>query len=157
ILSLWEQGCRSGFPQEWKALGYQSLKRSDCARSNGVGGPLKLRGEILDSLRMHADRGAGDALRLAQEGGFLCIAVNEMDERARLVGESAGNDQAGKSSSRAKIEPNPRVGGEVEKLQRIRDVSRPYPRNCGWCDEVGRALPSQQKLDETVQPLGCFT
>src|SRR5262249_13829998 len=115
-LSLREQGYRSGFPQEWKTLGYQSLKRSDRARSNDVGGGSKLRSEILDSCGRQAARSAGDALRLAKERRLFCIAVDEMDERARLVGEGAGNHQAGKSSPRAKIEPNPRARGQVEKL-----------------------------------------
>ena len=96
-------------------------------------------------------------LSLAQECGLFCIAFNEMDMSPGATRERAGNHQDGKAPARTEVDPDAGFGGEVEKLERIGDVPHPQVRNRGWRDEIGGPLPSEQKRDEAIETLRCFT
>ena len=138
-------------------MGYQSLKGSDGTCGDDIGAALETRGKILDALGMHVRWSAGNALRLAQECNLFAIAFNEVNESTWLLRQRAGNHQPGKSASRAQVDPNSRIGRELEKLEGIGNVPRPQFRGRGWCNQVGGALPMQQQRDEPVQPFACFT
>ena len=66
-------------------------------------------------------------------------------------------DQAGKAAAGAEIDPGPRLGRQIEELERIGDVARPELRDGRARDQIGRGLPAQQQLDEAVEPRECFT
>ncbi len=63
--------------------------------------------------------------RLAQEGGLLAVAFDQVNLGARGLGKRASNDHAGKAPARSEIDPEPGVRGKVEELEGIRDVASP--------------------------------
>ena len=95
--------------------------------------------------------------RLAKESSLLPLALDQMHGRAGPIGERARDDDAGKSSASADIEPNSGIGREIEELERIRDVAGPDLADRGAADQIGVALRGQQERDETVEPICCFT
>ena len=64
---------------------------------------------------MHLGRGTGEAL--TQECGFFPIAVNEMHLGTGLFRQRDGEDESGKSGTRAQISPDSGVGGKIEQLE----------------------------------------
>ena len=84
------------------------------------------------------------------------VAFNEMNGSTGLAGERAGKHEPGKSAARAEIDPDPRLGRKIEQLQRIGDMAGPQMRDRGRRDQIGRALPTQQELDEAIEPLRMF-
>ena len=106
---------------------------------------------------MHPRRRAGDALRLAQEGSFFRIAFNEMNHRAGRAGERNGEHHAGEAGARAEVDPNPRLWGKLDELQRIGDMPGPKIRKRRRRDEIGFSLPLDEQRSVPIQPSLCFT
>jgi hypothetical protein len=71
--------------------------------------------------------------------------------------QRARNDKARKSAARSNIHPIARLWHEIEKLKRIGDVSRPEMGNRRGGNQVCTALAFQEKRNEAVQALDCFT
>ena len=80
-----------------------------------------------------------------------------MNLRARRIRQRAGDHQAGKPAAGAEIGPDPRLGRQSEKLQRIGDMARPELGSVDGAIRVDALLPVEQQIDEAVEPLRCFT
>ena len=103
---------------------------------------------------MHKGRQGELPRSLTQEGGFLAVALDEMDFRARPLGQRAGDHQAGKAPARSEIDPNQRLRSKRQELERIENVAAPDPIEGGGRNEVGGLLPFQQQFQKAVEA-GC--
>src|SRR5712691_924495 len=83
------------------------------------------RDEFLGAAVANDCRGPGNPRGLAQEGGLLRVALDEMHERTRGVRKRAGEHQAGKAGAGTEINPSAGVRRQRDELQRIGYVSRP--------------------------------
>jgi hypothetical protein len=61
------------------------------------------------------------------------------------------------TGTRAEIDPDSRVGGKIQQLERIRDMPGPQVRNRRGATRLVVAAKLSSKLDERVEPLRCFT
>jgi hypothetical protein len=76
---------------------------------------------------------------------------------ARNVGQRTGDDQAGETGAGAEVRPSPGLRREGEKLERVRDVTRPHLRDGGRSNEVHPLLPFAEQGHEAGEAVGCFT
>jgi hydroxypyruvate isomerase len=95
--------------------------------------------------------------RLAQEIGLFANALNEMNLGAGLVGQRAGDRDAGEAGTGAEIDPGLGVRRQVEELERIGDVPGPNDRNCRAGDQIEFRLGVEKEIDIRLKPLFCFT
>ena len=101
---------------------------------------------------------AGNAQRLAQEGGLLGVALDQMDRRARRFRQCAGQHHAGKTSAAAEVDPDlGRRERGVRSCSEIGDVPGPQIWKRRRRHQIGLRLPLQQQIDIAIQPRLCFT
>ena len=89
--------------------------------------------------------------------GSFAIAFNQMDFRTRLVGERAGDRNAGKSTARSEVDPDSGLRCKSQELKRISDMACPQLMQRRGRHEVELALPSQQHFYVSVEPRFRFT
>src|SRR5689334_9599059 len=92
------------------------------------------------------------ANRFAQEGGFLGVALDQMDMGAGRIRQRASEHDARKATAAAEVDPDFCRMRQAEKLERIGNVTRPEIRKCRWRDEVGLGLPRHQEIDIAIEP-----
>src|SRR6266481_4463788 len=106
---------------------------------------------------MHDPRGPRNAERLAQEGGLLGVALDQMDHGARRLRQYASQHHAGKAAAAAEISPDFCARSESQELERIGNMPRPQVWKRRGCDQICLRLPLQKEADIAIQPLLCFT
>jgi len=82
----------------------------------------------------HADR-------LAREGGFLGIALDEVNPGPWSFSQGARQHDTWKPATAAQIDPPHRRGSEIDKLQRVGDVPDPEMGKGRRSNEIGLGLP----------------
>jgi len=106
---------------------------------------------------MHLHRRADGARGVAEEARFLLDAFDEMHLRPRSLSKNTCNDQTGKSSAGAEIDPYSRFWRQWNELQGIGNVAGPQYRFGRRCDQIDPLLPLQEKPHKTVEAGYCFT
>ena len=104
-----------------------------------------------------SDRRAANARRLAQERAFFPMLSTRWTCRPGCVRQRAGDDQPGKSSAGAEIDPDSCFWRQIQKLQRIGDVPGPNHRLGRGRDQIDALLPLQQERNKAVEARFCFT
>ena len=93
---------------------------------------------------------------LAEKGAFARIALDEMDLQSPLRSRN-GKHETGKSGAGSEVEPSAGVRREVEKLERIDDMTIPDLVERGRANEVLDRLPAAKLALQQLKLLECFT
>ncbi len=118
--------------------------------------PTKAGIDRLEAYRINRDGDPGQAGDLPQEGAFAPIAFHQMDGETTLE-TGYGEDETREAGAGTEIQPGPRLRGQVEQLQGIRDVAGPDLGERGRPNEILDPLPPHQLGDEDLQTGECFT
>ena len=145
------------FPRRGKHCESNDLSGATARAVTTSAGPAKR--ATKSSMRVACTTAGAPVTRCAsrRKAAFLLLLSTRWTAGPGLAGERAGDHQARESTARAEIDPDARVRGKIEQLQRIGDMPRPEMRDRGRRDEIGRALPCQQEFDKPVEPFRRFT
>ena len=113
-----------------------------------------MRWDRLNAARANRHIDLGNARRLAQEGAFPRIRLDQLD-----AGRAENRqNETWKAGAAAEIDHAPRaIGDERLQLRRIEDVPTPQINKGIAADEVDSRRPTDQQSGVRVEPGKCFT
>ena len=106
---------------------------------------------------MHDAPPASHTQRLAQERRLAVVALDQMNDGVRPIGQCTRQNNSRKTAAAAEIDPDAASRRDVEKLERVGDVPDPDRIERRRRNQIGLGLPGQQQRDIGVEPRLCFT
>src|SRR3569833_4032092 len=101
---------------------------------------------------MHDAWCLGHANCFAQKSRLLRNALDQMDLGAWDISQRASEDDAGKTTAAAEIDPDPGIGFQVEQLERVCDMPGPELRLSRGRNQIGLGLPFAEQCDVAIEP-----
>ena len=150
LLALWEEANRR---RRNKRLSQNEKPVQNGAAAGGDNGKW-MRRQRFDSRVVDRDRRSGDARRLAQEGAFARIGLDQLDPRHAHDRQH----QAGKPGAAAEIEQAlPAHRQQRKKLRRIEEVAAPQIVDRAGGDQIDPPRPLPQQRCIGFEARQCFT
>lgn len=117
---------------------------------------LEIQDKSFEPAVMHGRRRLRQPRRMPQESTFAGIAFHKMDMESRPIRSRYGDHQAGEPCARAQVKPSAPVC-QCQKLQRIRDMSRPDLIEGCRSDEILDRLPTGEFFHKEAELAQRFT
>jgi hypothetical protein len=148
--ALWEEASRVGADNPLRQ-NKKPIERRDAA---GAHHRARMRRHGFDSRIVDHRRRAGDACRLAQEGAFAGIGLDQHNPRHSQYRQH----EAGKPGAAAEIDKAPGAGrDERQELRRIEEMPAPEIAERARSDEVDPPRPLREQRGVGLEPRQCFT